>query len=214
MPRLEQNLILNRCPHCKVDNPNLTINTRVNTSSFNEKNKRYWAIYICQRCGGVVTAFSFLQNGSIEDYYPRQQEVSDTLPLRAKEYLQQALNSLHAPSGAIMLAASSIDAMLKEKGYDNEKKSLYTRIEKAAEDHVITAGMKDWAHEIRMDANYQRHADKDVELPTTKDAEKTIAFTQALAQFMFEIPAKIDKGIKDAKGIEESDSLKPAKETT
>lgn len=210
MPRLVNNLILNRCPHCKIANPNLVLFTQHQTLDFGGKNRRYWGMYDCKKCGGVVTAYSGAAKHEIVNYFPKQQEVSDTLPLRAKEYLKQAIESLHAPSVAIMLAASSIDSMLKEKDYKDGK--LFTRIKKAADEHVITQGMADWAHEVRMDANDQRHADEKVDLPTTKDAEKTIAFTQALAQFMFEIPAKIDKGIKDAKGTEESGSSEPLKE--
>lgn len=50
-----------------------------------------------------------------------------------------------------MLAASAVDALLKLKGYTAG--SLYARIEKAAEDHVITQDMAKWAHEVRLDAN-------------------------------------------------------------
>ena len=56
-----------------------------------------------------------------------------------------------------MLSASSIDAMLKSKGY--KKGNLYKRIEKAAEDHLITSEMAKWAHQVRLGANDERHAD-------------------------------------------------------
>jgi hypothetical protein len=48
------------------------------------------------------------------------------IPDRAREYLEQAISSISAPAGAIMLAASSVDAMLKEKGLNSGK--LYSRI--------------------------------------------------------------------------------------
>jgi hypothetical protein len=38
-----------------------------------------------------------------------------------------------------MLSASAVDAMLKVKGYKSG--SLYSRIDKAAEDHMITSEM-------------------------------------------------------------------------
>ena len=68
-----------------------------------------------------------------------------------------------APAGAVMLAASSVDAMLKEKGYNEG--SLYARIGQARDDHLITADMAEWAHEVRLDANDQRHADEAAALP-------------------------------------------------
>jgi hypothetical protein len=93
-----------------------------------------------------------------------------------------------------MLCASSVDAMLKAKRYDDPKQSLYKRIEKASSDQLITEGMKDWAHEIRLDANDQRHADQGVTLPTTADAQRNIEFAQALGQFLFALPARVAQG--------------------
>lgn len=91
-----------------------------------------------------------------------------------------------------MLAASSVDAMLKAKGY--KEGNLYTRIEEALEDHLITPEMADWAHEVRLDANDQRHDDEEAPLPEQSDAEKVIEFASALAQFLFVLPARIQRG--------------------
>jgi hypothetical protein len=93
-----------------------------------------------------------------------------------------------------MLTASSVDAMLKSKGYVDG--SLYSRIDKAAVDHLITEGMAEWAHQVRLDANDERHADHDAPLPTEADARRSIAFVEALAQFLFILPAMIRAGLK------------------
>lgn len=98
-----------------------------------------------------------------------------------------------------MLAASSVDAMLKDKGYKDG--SLYSRINKASEDHLITKEMADWAHEVRLGANDERHADDEATLPTDKDAQRTVDFTIALAQFLFVMPSRVERGIVDAKTI-------------
>lgn len=94
-----------------------------------------------------------------------------------------------------MLAASSIDAMLKEKGYTQG--NLYPRIEQAAKDHLITKGMAKWAHQVRLDANAQRHADEDVRLPTTDEARKTINFARAFGEFLFVLPAMVEQGLEE-----------------
>lgn len=96
-----------------------------------------------------------------------------------------------------MLCASAIDAMLKEKGYING--SLNQRIKLAAKEHLLTESMADWAHDVRLDANVQRHADVGAELPTTKEAEKSIEFAIALAEYLFVLPARVQRGIVDAK---------------
>lgn len=196
MPNLQSHLILERCPHCRVANPNLTLAHKFQTRAFDQSNLRNWGIYRCNRCGGVTTASSQTDGGWISEMFPDQIEIDNSLPEKAKAFLHQAVDSLHAPSGAIMLAASSIDAMLKEKGYTDGK--LYSRINKAAKDHLITSGMAEWAHEVRLDANDERHADENAKLPDGKDAKKTVDFALALAEFLFILPSKVQRGIKEA----------------
>lgn len=114
------------------------------------------------------------------------------LPVKPDAFLNQAVESIHAPSGAIMLCASSVDAMLKDKGY--KAGGLYERIEKAATANLITKEMSLWAHDIRLDANDERHADDSAPLPNESDAQKCIEFTKALAMFLYVLPAMVEGG--------------------
>jgi hypothetical protein len=82
--------------------------------------------------------------------------------------------------------------MLKDKGY--KEGSLFTRIDSAAKDHLITAEMAAWAHEIRLDANDQRHSDEAVALPSAAEAAKAVEFANALAQFLYVLPARVARG--------------------
>jgi len=75
---------------------------------------------------------------------------------------------------------------------------LYSRIEKAATDHLITAEMATWAHDVRLDANDQRHADEDASLPSQSDAQRAIDFAKALGMFLFVLPARVKRGISEA----------------
>lgn len=193
---LNTSLELSRCPHCNVDSPNLAFQYQITTKDYHQRN-RYWRTYACARCGGLITASALSWDQEVRAIYPSPREVDSEIPGRAREYLEQAISSLSAPAGAVMLAASSVDAMLKEKGLTDG--SLYTRIDKAAAQHLITKEMATWAHEVRLDANDQRHADTDVELPTTQQAEKCIDFAAALGQFLFALPARVQRGIASAK---------------
>lgn len=198
MAKLHAQLELTRCPHCHIDHPNLILNNKVTTHDHAGRNQRFWGIYRCQRCGGLVTAASNVsESGQITELYPQVLALQDELPPRAKAYLQQAIDSRHAPAGAVILAASAVDAMLKAKSYS--KGTLYARIDKAKEDHIITDGMALWAHQIRLDANDQRHSDEDAELPDEKDAKRSIDFAVALGQFLFALPARVERGIAEAK---------------
>lgn len=101
MTTLLNHLIIKRCPHCRVDNPNITENFNLITQNFDGGNLRYWRIYVCSRCGGVITAASDQQKGWVRELYPSEIVVDDCLPNKAKVFLNQAIDSLHAPSGAI-----------------------------------------------------------------------------------------------------------------
>ena len=194
MPTLSQNLTLGRCPHCSVANPNLFQAQQLETNNHERNNLRRWAIYICGRCGGIVSAYAPQFGHEVVDFYPKAPSVKDDIPERPRAYLQQALESLHAPAGAVMLAASAVDAMLKLKGY--AEGSLYTRIEKAVSDHLITNEMARWAHEVRLDANDQRHADEAANLPNQDEANRAIDFASALAEFLFVLPSRVQRGIE------------------
>jgi Domain of unknown function (DUF4145) len=189
-------LSLERCPHCGVDTPNLEGVQRLETINSAGTFRRDWCIYRCNRCGSLVTAWGPVsQNPSVspQGWFPGQEkELSDSIPDRARSYLKQARACPGAPDGAVMLAASSVDAMLKEKGYTDG--SLYSRIEKAAVDHLITSEMAAWAHEVRLDANDQRHCDLAATHTTTEDAQRVIDFAMALAEFLFVLPARVQRG--------------------
>jgi hypothetical protein len=106
-----------------------------------------------------------------------------------------------------MLSASAVDAMLKAKLY--KEGSLYSRINKAAENHLITQEMAQWAHSVRLDANDQRHADEEVSLPTSDDAKRSIDFVLALGAFLFVLPSRVKSGLASAseesnKGVSEN----------
>ena len=95
--------------------------------------------------------------------------------------------------------------MLKAKG--QSEGSLYSRIEKAVADHLITPEMAEWAHEVRLDANDQRHADEEASEPTETSAKRVIKFAEALGMFLFGLPRLVELGrasTATTEGTEES----------
>ena len=129
--------------------------------------------------------------------FPVPETIQEGLPLKAASFLKQAIESVHAPSGSIMLCASAVDSMLKEKGLKDGK--LFTRIEAATKANLITSDMAAWAHDIRLDANDERHADEAADLPTADDARKCIDFVRSLGDFMFVLPARVARGREASK---------------
>ena len=197
MRLLATQLNMNRCPHCNVDTPTLAFVHQLHTINYSNINQRFWRFYRCNRCGGIITACALSWDGGVTEIYPSGVSVDEAIPERAREYLNQAMNSLSAPSGAVMLAASAVDAMLKAKNL--KEGTLYSRIDKAAKEHVITTDMALWAHEVRLDANDERHSDESAVMPDSIDAKRCVDFALALAQFMFVLPAKVQSGIAEAK---------------
>jgi hypothetical protein len=197
MPLLGSELNLDRCPYCQVNQPSLRMQGSViKTKDYLGDNAKVWKTYVCSRCGGVALANSLTDDGLVGKYFPSTINVHDSIPSPAKDYLEQAIESIHAPAGSIMLSASAVDSMLKAKAL--KEGSLYARIDKAATEHLITIEMAQWAHEVRLDANAQRHADEEVSLPTSTDAQRCVDFVLALGMFLFVLPAKVKNGLEEA----------------
>ncbi|MGH8710496.1 MAG: DUF4145 domain-containing protein [Burkholderiales bacterium] len=198
MPNLIQSLLeIPKCPHCGVDTPHLQY-----VGGFEPRDargiQRFWAAYACRRCAGVVMAEANGWNHPVLQMFPNaSHEISDDIPERARAYLTQAMDSIKSPSGAVILAASAVDAMLKAKNLKAGK--LYDRINQAVAQNLLTPDMAKWAHDVRLDANDERHADENAPLPSQQDAARCIEFALALAQFMFVLPARVQRGIQSTK---------------
>lgn len=194
VPRLSSQFELDRCPHCNVHKPQLS--NQWNATSVTDHsggNPRNWCVYKCATCGGMVTAWVSTNDPSASaEWFPTSLVLSEDVPSQVARFLKQAQESLLAPDGAIMLAASAVDAMLKLKGL--EKGSLNDRIDQAANSHFITEDMAAWAHDVRLDANDSRHVDDTAEPPTPTDAKRVLDFAATLAEILFVLPERVRRG--------------------
>lgn len=183
---------IERCPHptCGVAIPHLT---HVHIAQTSELGIFNTAVQ-CTSCGKLTVIESDFEMTVLE-VWPARKSYSTDIPDRARRSLDEARGTLAYPSPSIMCSAKAIDWMLKEKGYVGG--SLYERIEKASE---ITPDMKAWAHDVRLGANAERHADTDEPEPTKEEATRLLKFAEALAEILFELPARIrrDRGPRAA----------------
>lgn len=85
--------------------------------------------------------------------------------------------------------------MLKARGYQDG--SLYARIDKAKIDALLTAGMADWAHSVRLGSNRPRHADMDSPHVSPADAKRSVDFAEALGNFLFVLTAQIEEAVNE-----------------
>lgn len=191
--KLVNQLALEKCPHCGVNTPTLSVNNYFETNGVVSRQKRVWGVYACTGCGGAVVASAAQLDDTIIEAFPSDVEISHDIPEPARKYLKQAIDTKHAPDGSVMLSASAVDAMLKKKGYVDGV--LNSRINQAARDHVLTEDMAKWAHNIRLDANDQRHADVTNAGTTGDDAQRCVDFASALTEILFVLPAKVQRGL-------------------
>lgn len=193
------------CPHCGRANPvirHLWTSDPLYRADGGLMSR--WAIYACTTCGHALLAQGAWVadpgraaiNPDIMDIIPTARSAPEELPSVARNFLQQAYDTMHAPDAAGLMAASAIDAMLKEVGYTAG--TLYARIDKAVEDHVLTSGMGEWAHHARLEANNVRHADAGRPHLKVEEARQCVEFAEALAQFLFVLAAKVQHGISEA----------------
>jgi hypothetical protein len=206
--RLGEQLRLDACPHCGRANPVIrhlwTSDARLIRGDGQPGSR--WAVYACTSCAnallgkGAQSSSNPRQpdpvNAEIIDIIPAPRVAPVELPETARNFLQQAYNTLHAPDAAGVMAASAVDAMLKAIGYTDG--SLYTRIDKAVEDHILTSGMGDWAHHVRLGANNVRHADAARPHLTQDEARQCVEFADAMGQFLFVLAAKVSSGLAQA----------------
>ena len=194
--KLEDRLVgLTRCPQCGVAHPEMEVMWRSDCIIPREESGYgyNWATYKCTSCRLLVLAQSQLGNQGtteIERVYPEAESVEEDIPERARNYLEQAVGSIHAPDGAAMLAGSAVDAMLKDKGLIEG--SVYKRIDQAVEQHILTKEMGAWAHDVRLGSNRPRHADTDDPHVTTDEARQAIEFAKTLGTVLFVLPNRIE----------------------
>lgn len=178
---------MDRCPHCGIASPNMANRCHIEVDGAQE----YYVVVQCQSCKHCTMMRTTIF-GSIQEVWPSAKTYSSDIPERARKKLMEAQGTLGFPSPSILCSCAAIDWMLKAKGYTQG--NLFPRIERAASDHVITEDMKAWAHEVRLGANAERHADMDEPEPTREDAERLLKFAEALAEILFELPARVQRG--------------------
>lgn len=190
---------LRRCPYCSVATPNMN---RVWSDTPNGESEEVWAAYRCENCNSVTICVGDLSKSyfTVDNFYPKTKKAHEDIPEVARKYLQQAYETLHAPDAAAVMAGSAVDAMLKACGLGEG--SLYSRIDKALDQGILTQGMANWAHEVRLGSNRPRHADADKPHVSEEEAKRSVDFAEALGNFLFVLTARIERGITAAKAAE------------
>ena len=198
---LGNTLPLQRCPHCGIAKPLLSTLNLYHQASESE----LWDAFLCSNCKGIVLAKGHIATSESGQFYrvlgtfPSAPAVEEEVPEPARNYLEQAHRTLgDAPDAAALIASSSVDAMLKNKGFGDPKKTLNQRIEQAVADRLLTEDMGRWAHHVRFVSNNPRHADEKEPHVSPEQARIVVDFADALGEFLFVLPSRAEKAISDA----------------
>ncbi len=184
-----------KCPHCGVTKPQLQRRWMQFIILPDRPYGHNWATFACTSCASVMLVKSSLGNQStltVLQVFPAVQDVPEDLPEKAANYLKQAMAAVHAPDGAVMLAGSAVDAMLKAKKLTDG--SVYARIDEAVKQGILTGDMGEWAHSVRLGANRPRHADDHDPHTSEEEARQAIDFVFTLGRVLFTLPAAIERG--------------------
>lgn len=211
-PALPSLLNLDTCPYCGIAKPRLSLLTSRNINQTDKATSFLWHAYGCSACDGlVVTKWRAERPNNMLRFlllaiYPMPRSSPQEVPEQVRRFLDQAYKSLHVPDGAILLANSAIDAMLKIKGLHDG--SLYRRLEQAATDGILTKDMADWGHHVRLEANDSRHVDQEAGPPNGEQAQICVEFAETLAEVLFVLPARANRGIAKAEQAEAATARK------
>src|SRR3546814_9820497 len=100
--QLLADLALSRWTHGGIANPYLQAGSGFETNG--RGGSRYWQVYTCSVCGGVVLAASRKGSAEAIEIYPSTAEISSEIPDRAREYMKQSRESMGQPIGSIVLS--------------------------------------------------------------------------------------------------------------
>ena len=189
---------LRKCPHCNSSRPTLRKKYCLNQpirSQITGGNVS-WATYECTSCSLPVSLLydcllprSRTEKQHFYFVFPAAWEADEAVPTLPKNYLEQAYQTISSPDASVVMSASAIDAMLKEKGL--VEGSLFSRIDQAVKSGILTKDMSDWAHRVRLNSNNPRHADLASPHVEASEAKLSLEFAKALAEVLFVLPSKM-----------------------
>lgn len=98
--------------------------------------------------------------------------------------------SINQNRAAVLMARTTLEATAKQHGITEGK--LFNKIEKMAEQNIITDQLKEEAHEIRMLGNDMAHGDLGTPV-TEDDAADILGFLDTVLDYVYQQPMAIQK---------------------
>ena len=197
------------CPHCGTKNNGFTV---IESFRLPERMDRWTVFLICPSChGGIVADVSssdvrndpkdhpadlraFTEDGSgfsvLRTYPdPPQVAVPSHLPEPVAKAFKEGNEVLNtSPAAACAMFRRALELGLKSLCPEVEAWKLEKRIDKLADQHLITPAIRDWAHRLRLDGNDAVHGLLD---PEREDARAMQRLSYFVLIYVFTLPAQV-----------------------
>jgi hypothetical protein len=193
------------CPRCGAKNSTFTV-----VSAVPHQAPYTWSVHmICGSCsnGGVANVYG---NGtrqsplnhpfelslsdknktsfSVIDFYPevKTHDVPQYLPESVAKKFREGCEIIEAsPDAAVGMFRKALELGLKDLSPDIEAWKLEKRIDAMANKGLLTADLKDWAHELRLDGNDALHEAAEM---TKEQAAETRELTRYVLTYLYTLP--------------------------
>ena len=193
------------CPHCGTRNVAFTMMTQLHASKL--AGNLWDTLCVCGNCSRSILAtvrtpgangpVNHLASGQIEQLrwegiVPTPPETGapvHTPPNVARFYEQGMDNLLGNWDAAGTMFRKALDVGLKIK-FPGISGKLKARIDKAANQHGLTADLAEWAHQIRLDGNEAAHEEESF---SREDAERLQTFTELVFRYLFTLPGMLEQ---------------------
>jgi len=128
---------------------------------------------------------------SVKNWYPQPEETiaPESLPANLKTFFLQAANNIKSNNydASSMMSRKTLEIAIKIIAPELTG-NLYNRIEKLAENNLITPDLKDWAHIIRDDGNTAAHEEEPM---SSETATELLSFVEMFLMYTFTMPGLV-----------------------
>lgn len=189
------------CPHCNATSYFRPVtNGHTETQDSHQRLCNGAQCEACKRFVLVVGIRNMAQTHNppfkLEAFYPLgrpNDSVDEAVPKEIAEDYREGLRCrwIAAYKATVTMCRRAIQASCLEKRADKGKK-LVAQIDELAAKGIITAPLKDFAHEVRLEGNDGAHPDADgLENVIQQDADDIIEFTREYLHHVYVMPAKL-----------------------
>ena|GEM_PF-848623 len=121
-----------------------------------------------------------------------ESHLSKDIPEDIAGAFAEVSSTLHAqcPRAAVVMARRTLEAVTADKG--EKQGNLIVRLKNLATNGILSSGLSEWAHEVRLLGNAGAHYDP-LNQVSMEDASELVSFLRELLHHIYELPARLKR---------------------